>query len=173
MNEPSLNRSVKKPFNISTIIEAIWLRSCWLQLSMHYKHSWIKCMHCIQLDKYKSFLFLIGLWWKDSVVHYFYRMHYMSGLASMTRSPDIKDTSIWHRIKKSSFVLSSKWLLFLLPPRNNTVVKLLYSNKLIPPRNLFVTQTTTRGLSETKHYSSNPDSNTLTPDGLLTRHVVL
>ena len=92
---------------------------------------------------------------------------------SITRSTKIKDTRIGHGLKKSIFGLTAKCLLFLLPPRNNKVVKLLPSTKLTPPRNLFATQTTTRGLSETKHYGCNPGANTLAPGGSLTRHVVL
>ena len=91
----------------------------------------------------------------------------------MTRNPDIKDIRILHGLNKLNFVLTYKCPLFILPPSNNTVVKMLPSTNIIPPRSLFVTQATTKGLSAPKRYGRNPGADTLTPDDSLTSHVLL
>ena len=99
--------------------------------------------------------------------------HNVAIVLSMKRSPDIKDTRISHGLKTFKFVLTDKCPSLLLPPKNNTVVKLLPSTNIILPRSLFFTHATNRGISAPKHYGPNPDANTLTPDGSITRHVVL
>ena len=60
-----------------------------------------------------------------------------------------------------------------LPPKNHTVTKLLPSTNLTPPRSLVVSQDTTKGISAPIPYIFSPGANTLTPDGYLTRQVVL
>ena len=60
-----------------------------------------------------------------------------------------------------------------LPPKNQTVTKLLPSTNLNPPWSLVVSQDTTKGVLVTIPYRRSPSADTLTPDGYLTRQVVL
>ena len=53
------------------------------------------------------------------------------------------------------------------------VTKLLPSTNLTTPRSLFVSQDITKGVSVPIPYGISPGANTLTPDGYLTRQVVL
>ena len=55
-----------------------------------------------------------------------------------------------------------------LPPNNHMVTKLLPSTNLTPPRNLNVTQATTKGVLVSIPYGRSPSTNTLTPDSSLT-----
>ena len=63
--------------------------------------------------------------------------------------------------------------IFILPPKNHTVMKLLPSTNLTHTRSLVVSKDTTKGILEPIPYRRSPGANTLIPDGSLNVHVVL
>ena len=60
-----------------------------------------------------------------------------------------------------------------LPPENHTVTKLLPSTNTTPTKSLVVSQDNIKGILAPIPYGQSPGANTLTPDGYITRQVVL
>ena len=60
-----------------------------------------------------------------------------------------------------------------LPPKNNTVTKLLPSTNLTTPRRLNVSKANTKGILKPVPYRRSTIDNNLTPESSITRQVVL